>query len=417
VGPTDNPSGFLRLAREQTPPHRPWIAMLLAVAIAAGAALLARRRVTRFERRVARHLTGWSDLPTNSDLEALAEDADRHFRAERESLSRELEATKAALAEVSEGVILLDGEGTVRFANPAASAHLGRTLTTGRPLLEAVRIPELIAAVSAVLEGGGDRHTTCSDPQGPELAVRVCSVPHPVLAAAVVLHDLQGERQLEKARRALVADLAHELRTPLTVLGGVSEELRDGGTSDELLATLDRQIGRLRTFAQDLEELDAIESGRILLEATDIDAGTVVRQVLADLGRKSESLGIELDSTVGDLHLVTDQTRLAQVLTNLVDNGIRYNRKGGKVMVSAREVADGVRFEVEDNGIGIPAAEMPLVFQRFYRVRRGSQPERGSGLGLAIVKHLVRALGGTVQLTSTEGSGTTVTVTLPRRQS
>lgn len=413
VGPAGVPTGYLRLARESTPPHRPWLAMLLAAALAAGSAWLARLRVQRFQGRVARHLTTWSDLPATSDLEALANDADRHFRVVREELSRELAATRAALAEVSEGVIVLDGQGVVRYANPSAAALVGGELAVGRPLLEAVRSPEVTAAVAAVLGEGGDRHTTCREPRGAELAVRVCAIPHPTLAAAVVLRDLSGERRLERARRALVADLAHELRTPLTVLGGISEELREGGEPAGLVDTLDRQISRLRAFAQDLEELDAIESGRIRLEMRDVEAKAVVSQALDDLRAKAEAAGVTLHSVCEDVRLATDPVRLSQVLTNLVDNGIRYNRPGGRVTVSARQVPEGVRFDVVDDGIGIPADELPLVFQRFYRVRRGRQAEGGSGLGLAIVKHLVHVLGGTVHVSSVEGTGTTVTVVLP----
>jgi two-component system phosphate regulon sensor histidine kinase PhoR len=101
------------------------------------------------------------------------------------------------------------------------------------------------------------------------------------------------------------------------------------------------------------------------------------------------------------------------VLSNLVDNGIRYNRRGGHVTVRTAPFEGGVRIEVEDDGVGIPATEIGLVFQRFYRVRRRAESEGGSGLGLAIVKHLVRVLGGTVSLTSREGEGTLVTLVFP----
>lgn len=412
VGPASSPVGFVRLAIVRSPRPLPWLALGVALAAALAAGTLAGARAARRHREVARHLTTWSDLPADGDLEALAEDADRHFRDQREALVREVEATRAAFAEVAEGVVLLDGRGLVRFANPAAVGLLGRQLEVGRTLVEAVRVPELVAAVGALAEGLGTQYTSVAV-AGVELAVRACAVSHPVLTTAVVLRDVSGERQLERARRALVADLAHELRTPLTVLGGLVEELEETGQGSELSATLQRQVRRLQTFAEDLEELAAVEAGRLSLHPEEVDAATVIRQVLRDSERRATEAGVELAQEGGAVGLETDPVRLGQVIANVVDNAIRYNRRGGFVRVRSEATGTGCRIVVEDNGVGIPEAEIPLVFQRFYRVRRG--PSAGSGLGLAIVKHLVRALGGTVQLASREGRGTVVTVELPPR--
>jgi signal transduction histidine kinase len=230
----------------------------------------------------------------------------------------------------------------------------------------------------------------------------------------VVLRDVRGEKQLERARRALVADLAHELRTPLTVLGGLAEELRDVGVDAPALDTLERQVRRLQTFAEDLEELADAEAGRLLLRFEDVDVATVAREAAAELAPAAGAARVTIALPEGPLPLITDRVRLGQVLTNLLDNAIRYNRPGGRVVVSGAITADTLQITVEDTGRGIPAEEIPLVFQRFYQVRRGSG--EGSGLGLAIVKHLVRALGGTAQLASVEDEGTTVTISLPRIQ-
>jgi len=314
---------------------------------------------------------------------------------------------------VTEGVILLDREGAVRFANVAVARLLGDGLAAGHPLVEAVRVPEVLAAVQEALARGEIRHTSVALPGGMELAVRVCALEHPVLAAAVVLRNVQEERQLERARRALVADLAHELRTPLTVLSGLAEELEEAGTNGELASTLTRQVAKLRVFAEELEELSRIESGQLHLHIEEVDATAVTRQVIAELHDNAERAGITLAAEGRPAPLRTDLVRLAQMLSNLVDNGIRYNRRGGHVTVRTSTFEGGVRIEVQDDGIGIPATEIGLVFQRFYRVRRQAESEGGSGLGLAIVKHLVRALGGSVQLASREGEGTEVTLVLP----
>jgi two-component system phosphate regulon sensor histidine kinase PhoR len=411
----DGADGFLRVAREVPEHDVPWGAVLAAIAVAAAAGRAAYVRERRRHADVARHLGAWTELPPTADLAALAEEADRRFREQRETAAREIGATRAALSEVGEGVVLLDTHGVVRFVNPAAAALLGADLTVGHDLVEAARAPELVSVVTEVLKTGTASHTSVSLAGGAELAARVCPVSHPLLAVAVVLRDTREQRQLERARRALVADLAHELRTPLTVLGALAEEFRDLGHEGELVATLERQVVRLRTFAEELEELAALESGQVRLHVEPVDAGAIARQVAADLSAEAEAAGVAL-TVEGAAQLETDPVRLAQVLTNLVENGIRYNRPGGRVAVRAGADGESVVIHIEDDGIGIPAAEIPLVFQRFYRVHRGAAPKGGSGLGLAIVKHLVRALGGTVQLSSREGAGTTVTVTLPRRQ-
>jgi two-component system phosphate regulon sensor histidine kinase PhoR len=360
-----------------------------------------------------RHLVPWTELPPNAELEAVAADADRRFRTTCERFSSELDATRTALERVAEGVVLLDREGIVRFANAAAVQLLGAALTIGRPLIEAVRAPEVLAAVRETLTSGGTRHTGVTGPEGVELVVRVGALEHPSLAVVVVLRDVREERQLERGRRALVADLAHELRTPLTVLLGLAEELSESGTSKEITATLMRQVAKLRTFAEELEELARIESGQLQLRAESVDAATIVGQVLEELRGSAENAGVMLIAEGGPARLTSDSVRLAQVLTNLVNNSIRYNRPGGHVTVGTGVDGGSVRIEVEDDGIGIPAGEIGLVFQRFYRVRRQAEREGGSGLGLAIVKHLVRALGGTVNLASREGRGTTVTLLFP----
>ena len=413
VGPPEHPQGFLRLAREEAPPGWPWGGIVVAVLVAVAAGWLAEAWARRYHEAAARHLAAWSELPADAELEAIAEEADRHFRAAREELTRELEAARTALERIAEGVVLLDRQEVVRFANAASVQLLGGGLLPGRPLVEVVRVPEVLSAVQETLARGGIRHTSVVVPSGVELAVRVCALEHPTLAAAVVLRDVREERQLERARRALVADLAHELRTPLTVLSGVAEELGEGSADAGLAGTLARQVAKLRAFAEELEELARIESGQLRLHPEEVDASAVSRQVIGDLRGSAESAGVTL-AAEGDAALLrTDPVRFAQVLSNLVDNGIRFNRRGGHVTVRTAASEGGVRIEVQDDGIGIPAGEIGLVLQRFYRVRRQAEIEGGSGLGLAIVKHLVRALGGTVNLTSREGEGTLVTLLLP----
>lgn len=408
----EGPLGFVRAAAEEGKPAFPWFVALVIVLCAGSAGAVAQAWERAVYRRAARHLTLWSDLPTGADLESLAEDADRHFRSQREEAERAQQAMRAALAEVSEGVVLIDSHAELRYANRAAEKLLGCDLIAGRKLVEAVRAPELVGAVHATLEYGTATFTSCAGTDGAELSVRVCPLAHPLLAAALVLRDVRGEKQLERARRALVADLAHELRTPLTVLAGLAEEVSDEPALAELASALGRQVKRLTAFAEDLEELATIESGQVRLHLERLDLAAVARQVVADLAGEARAAGVTLGVRGEGVWVESDTVRLAQVLTNLVSNGIRFNRHGGEVTVAVSAEGGDAVVTVIDTGVGIPAREIPLIFQRFYRVRRDEQ-STGSGLGLAIVKHLLNVLGGTIHLSSQEGVGTTAMVRLP----
>lgn len=413
IGPIDRPLGFLRVAREDEDVPWPWGLVLVALLASLGAGMTAWTLQRRRDATVRGHLAPLTGLPLDADIGAVAADVARRMQAQTEGSRGEQESLHLALAEVAEGVVLLDAQGTVRVANPAASRLLGEGLAVGRPLVEAARSPHLLAAVHAVLGGAGVRHTSMVGREGAELVVRVCPVPTPTVVAALVVHDCSEQKQMERARRALVADLAHELRTPLTVLGGIAEELVEERADPDLVASLERQVRRLQTFAEELEELAAIESGQVRLRLERVDAAVVARQVIRDLDGRAAAAEVATEHDGEAAPLSTDGVRLAQVLTNLVDNGIRYNLPGGRVVI--RTTVDGgqVRIVVEDDGIGIPAAEIPLVFQRFYRVQRQEGARAGAGLGLAIVKHLVRALGGAIDLASEEGRGTRVTLTFP----
>ena len=190
--------GFLRVAREESDSDLPWAGVLAAAILAALAGRLSHLLERRRHAAVARHLQAWAELPPTADLAALAEEADRSFREQREDLVREVGATRTALAEVGEGVLMLDTQGVVRFVNPAATALLGSDLAVGHALLEAARAPELISAVAEVLKTGRASHTSVSLAGNCELSARVCPVSHPVLAVAVVLRDTREQSQLER---------------------------------------------------------------------------------------------------------------------------------------------------------------------------------------------------------------------------
>jgi two-component system sensor histidine kinase BaeS len=219
----------------------------------------------------------------------------------------------------------------------------------------------------------------------------------------------------EQVRRSLAADVAHELRTPLAALQAGLEELRDGlRTPDtERLAALHDQTLRLGRVVHDLAELSAAESAALSLRRADTDLAVVGRTALAGYRPQLDAAGLRVESALtAGLPVHADPDRLHQAVTNLLANAARYCRPGDRVTV--RGYAQGGRavLEVADTGPGIPADELPHVFQRLWRGER-ARSVAGSGIGLAVVRELVTAHGGTVTAASTAGAGATITIQLP----
>lgn len=401
----------VRFAKEGKPSRFPWLWLVVLAFGSAGVGWTAQRLFASWQHQVYQHLASWCELPASAETPAVAYEADRRFRSLREETSRELEACRQALSRVAEGVVLLDREQVVRFANPAAFELLGK-LPEGGPLWEHCPNPQLLALVGEGLSGAESRHAEITH-NGRTLALTLASLQHPVLALAILVRDISPQARFEAARRAFVADLAHELRTPITVLGGVLEELKEQEVAPQLSEMLGRQVQRLSRFAADLEELVRIETGRLQLVPSPVDLLALAQEVAADFAARAQSREVSLRVEGQPVTVVTDRTRLAQVISNLVENAILYNRPQGSVTVRVTPRPEGAQVVVEDSGLGIPESEIPLVFQRFYRVRRGEAEGTGSGLGLAIVKHLVARLGGRVHLASKLGEGTRVTVELP----
>jgi len=310
-----------------------------------------------------------------------------------------------------DGVIVVDPGMRVRLANLQAARFCGRAVPEGSLLVEVVREPELVRAVRAALAGERPPPVLVERPAG-VWEVRVSPLADG--GAALVLDDVSVVRRAAELRRRFVQDLAHELRSPLAVLRTTVETL-EGEVDPEAADLLVRQVERLARLSEELTELAVIESGELELEPGRVAVEEAVEEAMADVRGLAERREVRIEAEVAPgLELVTDRRALVRVLRNLLENGVKYNREGGRVRVVAGRAGGRVRLEVADTGVGIPAAEVGAVFQRFYRVDRARTPGSGGlGLGLAIVKHLVDRLGGTVALASHEGVGTTVTVELP----
>ena len=224
----------------------------------------------------------------------------------------------------------------------------------------------------------------------------------------------------EQARRNLTADVAHELRTPLQIIQGNLEGALDGvyePTPEHLRATLDetRRLGRL---VGDLQTLSLAEAGQLPLYPREVDAADLLDDVATRFIGQAAEQGVLLKVHAAEpLALTVDPDRLEQVLSNLTANALRHTPAGGTVTLAARAAAGGVELSVADTGEGIDPADLPYVFDRFWRGDRARGRAGGhSGLGLAIARQLVRAHGGTIRADSAPGAGSTFTITLPRQK-
>jgi two-component system sensor histidine kinase BaeS len=229
-----------------------------------------------------------------------------------------------------------------------------------------------------------------------------------------------GLRQADQAKTAFIADVTHELRTPLTVIKGTIETLEDGALEDEegrgpLLASMQRETGRLIRLVNDLLVLTRVDAGALKLNLQPLDLAELARSRCETLAPLSESRCVSLQvEPCESAQVKADADRLAQILDNLLDNAIRHSSPGSTVSIRFERAGRELQCSVSDQGSGIPAAHLPFIFERFYRVDAARDRQAGgSGLGLAIVRALVQAQGGRVTAFSLEGQGTSITFWLP----
>lgn len=342
-------------------------------------------------------------------------------------LGEQQERLAAVLSQMLEALIVVDIAGRIQLANRAAATLFGfHTPVEGRPLLEAVRHHEFAALLGRLenesevrdyelpLEGMLTRTLNVN-------AVRLLDATGRPAGALFVVHDLTPLRKLEGMREEFVANVSHELRTPLSLIKGASETLLDGGHHDPVtlvrfLGIIDRHASRLNLLIEDLLLLSALDSGRIVLRFGTVDLHALVGEILEDFRSTASGRNMVLVNQLPMPFLARgDAGRLGQVLSNLIDNAIKYGGRG-TVEVGGAPLEEGwLQFWVRDEGPGIPEAARARVFERFFRADKSRVRTQagGTGLGLAIVKNLVQAHGGDARVESVEERGTTFFIKLP----
>lgn len=406
--------------------------VLTAGVVAAAAALLL---AWLFSRSVSRPISELSDVAraiAAGDLRrrpALAApgevgDLGRALHRMAEQLAARLEALErddslmtALLDSLGEGVIAVDTNGTVIRVNAGAHALLGIADPAPFP---SDRLPRDLSLRAALADAIAGEATNDVELRLGGRTLLLAARPLSGGAGAVLaLLDLTPIRRLETIRRDFVANVSHELKTPLTVIGGFAETLADHDPPEpqrrQFIEAIRSAALRMQRLVDDLLDLSRIESGGWQPHIAPVDVRALVTEAAAAITDAAQSKGIVVNTKIAPDAAIAPADPLAvrQVLSNLTENALRYT-SAGSITVFARRHGNRIAIGVTDSGIGISAAHLPRVFERFYRADSARAREAGgTGLGLAIVKHLVESHGGQVEATSTPGVGTTVTAWFP----
>ncbi|HWP53282.1 MAG TPA: ATP-binding protein [Pyrinomonadaceae bacterium] len=338
--------------------------------------------------------------------------------------SAELLAT--TINEMREGLLVIDADMRVLASNRVARHLLSNVETsiTSRRLTELTRNP---AIYDAFLDGvrGTERVGVKVETFGPDrrvfdLRVVPLRAPGVVTGAVGVFFDVTRLERLEIVRQEFLSNVSHELRTPLTSIVALSETLEVGAIDDpennrRFLSIIQKNAARMHRLIDDILELSAIEAGNVKIRPEIVRLRPLVEDVVGSLVATAATRDISIRNLVpSESEVFADPHRLVQMLTNLIDNAVKFNRDGGTVSISFSR-SDRDHISVEDTGEGIPSHHLDRLFERFYRVDRARSRELGgTGLGLAIVKHLAKSHGGEVSVTSRFGEGTQFKIELPQ---
>ena len=338
------------------------------------------------------------------------------------------------LANMVEGVMVVDQKHVVRLVNDELLNLFDlQQSPLGRTVLESLREARVEMIVRETIQRGEPRQQEVMlESAGLGLPARhfdISGVPirspkGEVRGAVVVFHDITRIKQLEVVRQDFVANVSHELRTPLAIFRGYLETLADNPEmpredAQRILDTMKRHSDRLNALVEDLLILTRLESRQMETEFSTIRVEAFFRQLVRDWGNRANSGAVEIAIDLPDdlPPLDADAFRLEQVMFNLLENAVAYSNPPRQIVLSAALCEGRMEMRVADNGIGIPPADLPHIFERFYRVDKGrSRSSGGTGLGLSIVKHIIQSHGGTVHAESEVGRGTTIVLRLPLRQ-
>jgi PAS domain S-box-containing protein len=350
---------------------------------------------------------------------------------EKRRLDRELEQQKVALERhsrvlehIGDGVFLVDGEGLIQLWNPAARAITGLAADAvlGRPAGEALPGWDELAQAIPVSRFPGTTHdvdkTIPFELRGTEVWISISGVEF-ADGTVYAFRDLTTQRAMDEMKGEFVATVSHELRTPLAAIYGAAETLRQRQLDDRdrqrLLAVISQESERLARVVEEILLAGHIDSQRLQLAEARFDPAELAQEVVARMEQHARNeVSFSLVAPASLPALSTDPDKFRQVLINLIENAIKYSPEGGHVEVTLEPRDAHLSISVRDEGLGIPANEQRLIFDKFYRVDPNlTRGVGGTGLGLYVCRELVRLMGGRIWVESAHGEGSTFFVDLP----
>lgn len=324
------------------------------------------------------------------------------------------------LDQITDGVLIVDSQGIIQFANPAVGRLFQASKPINKSITEVIRHHQLVEAWRQCQQTREMQSETVEVPTRHQYLQLIVIPDQHSSGSLLLVQDLTRIRRLETVRRDFISNLSHELRTPLASLKALAETLQDGALDDppaahRFINQIQIEVDALTQMVTELLELSRIESGRLSLDLKPVAPFDLLSSAFDRMQLQAERAGLSLRvECADDLPKVKiDSQRLEQVLVNLVHNAVKFTKPGGEVVlvaesgVGAAPYGDVIRFAVRDTGIGIPLGDIPRVFERFYRVDK-SRTGSGTGLGLSIAKHIVEAHGGKIWAESIEGKGSSI---------
>ena len=355
-----------------------------------------------------------------SPLVSRIESQKEELQYKEAELKRRKDEFNAATKKMTEGLVLLNEKGKILSINDSASKLLSiSSYCVGKDILLLNNSFEMQELIGKAKEGRHCELIVPLDDADYEVTASPVMTDGKVTAIALLIVDITEREKAEQMRREFTANVSHELKTPLQTISGCAELMQNGLIKPEDVEKFGERIysesKRMITLVEDIIGLSRLDDGTVDTNKEPVNVKETVSTVIDILKDSAQRKNVTVSLSGDDVTINTVKRLLSEVVYNLCDNAVKYNKDGGRVDITIKEQPDFVSVTVADTGIGIPGSAINRVFERFYRVDKSHSKEvGGTGLGLSIVKHAVKLLGGDVSLESEENKGTSVTVTLPK---